>query len=269
MYIITFIIAVLSAAWTLVSGWQTVPHTGRWQLIGVDAKTSATLGEQAFDEVLTNKAALTQGPDIDAVQRVLVRLAPHAKELMDQEVDWDFAVLEDPTPNAFALPNGNLAVQTGLLPITGLDDGLAAVIGHEMAHVIARHPEERLTQQEFARLGQFTASLLVGDIDPAAQVLILEAFGLGTEFGLLRPFSRSHESEADRIGMLLMARACYDPRVAPELWERMEEAPQSVPEILSTHPTHQTRMADLSANLNEALEARTAAGCPPLSNSVG
>jgi predicted Zn-dependent protease len=269
MYVITFALAILGAAWTLVSGWETVPYTGRWHLIGVDAETSASLGEQAFQEVLQSKSVVTDGPDVEAASEVLQRLAPRADQLMEARLDWDLAVLRDNSPNAFALPNGNLALHTGLLEVTGTEDGLAAVIGHEMAHVLARHSEERLTQQEFVRLGQFATSLLIGNVEPAAQVLILEAFGLGAEFGVLRPFSRGHESEADRIGMILMARACYDPRVAPRIWERMAAAPQGLPEILSTHPAHESRMADLASHLEEALEERRKAGCAPLEDVAG
>ncbi|MEF2553500.1 M48 family metallopeptidase [Aurantimonas sp. A2-1-M11] len=207
---------------------------------------------------------IDQGPAVDAVGSIVARLAPHANALADHEYDWDFAVLDDPSPNAFALPNGNLAIQTGLLPITGMEDGLAAVIGHELAHVIARHPEERLTQQEFARLGQFAASLFFSDGDPATQAVISGALGLGTEYGILRPFSRTHENEADRIGMILMAQACYDPRAAPQVWQRMAELSQGLPEILSTHPANETRMAQLSSHLAEAMTVREQAGCPPL-----
>ncbi|HEX2019076.1 MAG TPA: M48 family metallopeptidase [Aurantimonas sp.] len=264
MSFFTFVLAVLSAAWTLVAGWDTVPYTGRWHVIGVDAETSASLGEQAFDEVLAREAILDDGPAFDAVGSVMARLAPHANRLAGRDFDWDYAVLEDPSPNAFALPNGNVAVHTGLLPITGLDDGLAAVIGHELAHVLARHPEERLTQQEFARLGQLAASLLFADGDPAAQAAIFGAFGLGAEYGILRPFSRTHESEADRIGMILMAEACYDPRAAPQVWQRMHQLGGGLPEILSTHPAHSTRIEQLSAHLAEALDVREEAGCAPL-----
>lgn len=267
VYIFSFALAVLSAAWTLVFGWDTVPHTNRWHVIGIDAETSASLGERAFDTVLAQESVVDQGPAVDAVGSIVARLAPHANALAGREYDWDFAVLDDPSPNAFALPNGNLAIQTGLLPNTGLEDGLAAVIGHELAHVIARHPEERLTQQEFARLGQFAASLFFSEGDPVAQAAIFGALGLGAEYGILRPFSRTHESEADRIGMILMAQACYDPRAAPEVWQRMAEQSQGLPEILSTHPAHGTRTAQLSSHLDEAMTVRKNAGCPPLHGS--
>lgn len=269
MYILAFVFAVLSAGWTLVFGWDTVPHTGRWHVIGVDADTAASLGERAFDEVLAREPVVAEGPAVDAVRDIVVRLAPHANALAGRDFDWDFAVIDDPAPNAFALPNGNLAVQTGLLPVTGLEDGLAAVVGHEIAHVIARHPEERLTQQEFARLGQFAASLFFADADPAAQAAIAGALGLGAEYGILRPFSRTHESEADRIGMILMAKACYDPRAAARIWERMAELGRASPEILSTHPTHETRIAQLSGHLAEAMAVRESAGCAPLPAQVG
>lgn len=264
MFIFSFAFAVLSAAWTLVFGWETVPYTDRWHVIGVDAETSASLGERAFEEVLAQEAVIGHGPTVDAVGSIVTRLAPHANTLAGREYDWDFAVLDDPAPNAFALPNGNLAIQTGLLPITGMEDGLAAVIGHELAHVIARHPEERLTQQEFARLGQFAASLFISGHDTTTQAVIAGALGLGAEYGILRPFSRTHEREADRIGMILMAQACYDPRAAPRVWQRMAELRQGLPEILSTHPANETRIVELSSHLAEAMDVREQAGCPSL-----
>lgn len=264
VYIFSFALAVLSAAWTLVSGWETVPHTDRWHVIGVDAETSASLGERAFDEVLAQESVVDDGVAVDAVRSIVARLAPHANKLAGRDYQWDVAVLDEPSPNAFALPNGNLGIQTGLLPVTGLEDGLAAVIGHELAHVIARHPEERLTQQEFTRLGQFAASLFFSDGDPATQAAIFGALGLGAEYGILRPFSRTHESEADRIGMILMAQACYDPRAAPEVWQRMAALSRGLPAILSTHPANETRMVQLSSHLAEAMTVREQAGCPPL-----
>ncbi|WP_114389726.1 M48 family metallopeptidase [Notoacmeibacter marinus] len=226
------------------------------------------MGEQAFAKVVESDVVIIDSDEAETIRRIVTRLEGPAAELSSRQIDWDVVLLNDSTPNAFALPNGNIAVHTGILPATGLDAGLAAVIGHEMAHVIARHPEERMTQAELARVGQLTASIFVGS-SPESQSLIYALLGLGSEFGVLRPFSRVHESEADRIGLILMARACFDPRAAPKVWERMARISKGLPEILSTHPGHGTRFAELTRLLPDAIGERDSAGCEPLPSSAG
>lgn len=261
--IFAFIVAVFSALWTLLFGWETVPYTNRSQLIGVSSEAAAQMGEQAFAKVVESDAVIVDSDEAETIRRIVARLEGPAAELSGQTIDWDVVLLNDSTPNAFALPNGNIAVHTGILPATGLDAGLATVIGHEMAHVIARHSEERLTQAELARIGQLTASLFIGS-GPESQGLIYALLGLGSEFGILRPFSRVHESEADRIGLILMARACFDPRAAPKVWERMASISKGMAEILSTHPSHGTRFEELTGLVPDAMAEREAAGCDPL-----
>ena len=139
------------------------------------------------------------------------------------------------------------------------------MLGHEAAHVLARHGAERLTQQELAAYGRMAVGVAIGDLDPAAQAAIMGALGLGTELGVLMPFSRTHEAEADRIGLMLMARACYDPRAALSVWRDMAAAAGGgPPEFLSTHPSHGRRIEALSGWMDEAMAARAAAGCPAL-----
>jgi predicted Zn-dependent protease len=157
--------------------------------------------------------------------------------------DWQFNVIESDTPNAFALPGGYVAVYTGLLPVADNADGLAAVMGHEIGHALARHGAERMSQQQLMQFGQVAAGAMVGDMGYEAQRMIAGVFGMGAEVGLLLPFSRTHESEADMIGLELLVRACFDPREAPRLWERMAQLSggDRPPAILSTHPDPEAR----------------------------
>lgn len=157
--------------------------------------------------------------------------------------DWQFNVIASDTPNAFALPGGYVAVYTGLLPVVENPDGLAAVMGHEIGHALARHGAERMSQQQLVQFGQVAAGAVVGDMGYDAQRMVAGVFGMGAQVGVLLPFSRTHESEADMIGLELLVRACFDPREAPRLWERMAKLGDgSRPaDILSTHPDPEAR----------------------------
>ena len=182
---------------------------------------------------------------------------------------WELQVFEDDSANAFALPGGKIGVHTGLLRVARTPGQLAAVLGHEVGHVLARHSNERVSQQLGAQLGLLTAGSLIGAISQTGspdQQLIYQALGVGTQLGLLK-FSRLQESEADGIGLELMAQAGFDPRESIELWKNMEHASQGQPpEFLSTHPSHGTRIADLSAGMPEAQQSwkrATSAGRQP------
>ena len=251
--------------WTLITGREAVPLTERTQIIGVSEEEAAALGAQAFAEVLREHELVTTGPQAARVVGVAQRIAAAADDITDPDYSWEVALLASPDANAFALPGGKVAVLAGLLEVARSDDQLAAVIGHEVAHVLARHGPERLTQEKLARSGQLAVNIAVGDLDPATQSAVLGALGLGAQFGVLMPFSRIHESEADRIGLILMGRACYDPRAALEVWRNMAQAAGAgPPEWLSTHPSHGSRIEGLNAFMPEALQAREEAGCPAL-----
>lgn len=159
--------------------------------------------------------------------------------------NWQFNVIDAETPNAFALPGGFVAIYTGLLPVAANDNGLAAVMGHEIGHALARHGGERMSQQQIMSFGQLAVGLAFGDMGYDTQRMVMGAFGLGAELGVLKPFSRAHESEADIIGLELMVRACFDPREAPALWRRMAGigGGSRPPEFLSTHPDPEARAA--------------------------
>ena len=251
--------------WTLITGREAVPLTERTQIISVSEEEAAALGAQAYREVLSQHQAVQTGPAAERVQAIAERIADAAEASFDVDYHWDVALLRSEAANAFALPGGKIAVLTGLLDVARTDDQLATVIGHEVAHVLARHGSERMTQEKLAATGRLAVGVAIGDLDPASQTAILGALGLGTQFGVLMPFSRIHEAEADRIGLIVMARACYDPRAAIEMWGNMAQgAGDGPPEFLSTHPSHGSRMEALRGWMEEALAARAEAGCPAL-----
>ena len=233
----------------------TVPVTGRRQLQLVSAREEAQLGLTTYQQIL-RKSKISTDPERNAlVTRVGSRIAAAAER---PDFEWEYRVIEDKQANAFALPGGKIAVYTGILPITRDEAGLAAVLAHEVAHVTARHGGERMSQQLATQVGVdvlgVAAGVAVGD--PGATRLAAAALGLGAQYGLLLPFSRAHESEADHIGLIYLAKAGYDPRAARDLWVRMAEAAkggQRPPEFMSTHPSEETRIKQIEAWLPEAL----------------
>jgi predicted Zn-dependent protease len=177
---------------------------------------------------------------------------------VDPGFEWEFNVIDSPQANAFALPGGKTAVYTGLLPIAENHNGLAIVMGHEIAHAIARHGAERMAHQKLVQIGTLAASVAVGDMDVDTQRMVMGALGVGTQYGVLLPFSRDHESEADYMGLLFVARACFDPTEAPKLWQRMGEMSQGrqPAEFMSTHPNHATRIKQFQEWMPDALALR-------------
>lgn len=233
---------------------ETVPLTGRSQLVELSREQEMALGARSYAEVLADSPVMRSGAELRLVRDVGQRLVATLGEL-DPGFDWEFNVIQSQEANAFCMPGGKVAVYTGILPITANPDGLAAVMGHEIAHAIARHGAERMAHQRLAQMGQVATGAAIGDLDPGTQQMVLTAFGAGAKFGLLLPYSRAHESEADYMGLIFAARACFDPREAPRLWQRMAtRSAGAPPEFASSHPSHQTRIQQLNAWMPEALE---------------
>jgi predicted Zn-dependent protease len=232
-------------------GCETVPYTGRRQIQLVSPSEEAQMGVQSFKEIV-GKASLSTEPQVNAlVQRVGSRIAA----VTDLKDPWEFRVIQDDKQaNAFALPGNKVAVYTGILPITRDEPGLAAVMAHEIGHVLARHGGERLSQQMGV---QSVTQVLAGmaSSNPATVQLVSAALGAGASVGVLLPWGRAQESEADHLGLILMAKAGYDPRASLDLWKRMAEAAkgQRPPEFLSTHPSEATRIQQIEGWLPEAL----------------
>ena len=239
---------VLSAA-----GCATAPYTHRSQLIIVSQSQETTLGADAYRETLA-KAKIDTDPQINAIVREVGERIARVADRPDYK--WEFTVIDAPhTVNAFALPGGKVAVYTGLLPVAQDTAGLAAVLGHEVGHAIARHGAERVSQAMGAEAVGVALSVGLGAASPQNAAAIMQLYGLGAQVGVLLPWSRTQESEADHIGLILMAKAGYDPEAALALWQRMEklEGKSSQPaEFLSTHPGYGTRQHDIQTWLPEA-----------------
>ena len=228
---------------------ETVPVTGRSQLLLVSEGEETKMGIDAYQGIL-KKSKVSSDPRLnEQVTRVGQRIAAATAR---NDYQWEFKVLEDTQANAFCLPGGKVAVYTGLLPVAQTTGGLAVVLGHEIGHVVARHGAERMSQGLVAQVGGSLLSAVMGGGPNAS--MVLAAYGLGAQVGVLLPFSRTQESEADHIGLILMAKAGYDPRAAVAFWERMEkQGGGKTPEFLSTHPSHGTREQQVQAWMPEAL----------------
>ena len=235
-------------------GCSTVPVTGRQSFNLVPDSQANALGLDAYRKVKEQSRLITQGPEYQQVLRVGKRIAAVADE---SSFDWEFALIDDKQVNAFCLPGGKIAVYRGLLPVTQDDAGLAVVLAHEIGHAIARHASERMTDDLALQLGGTGLSQLLQEKSPTTQTLVMSAFGVGTTVGFVLPFSRSQESEADHIGLVFMARAGYDPHVAPVFWQRMmaQSEGQAPPAFLSDHPSDEQRIHDLEKWMPEAAVA--------------
>jgi predicted Zn-dependent protease len=244
---LAFVVAALS--W--LAACTTAPITGRQQINFVSASTETQLGLDAFAEV-KKQHKISRDPAANAmVQRVGRRIAA----VSGIQANWEFIVIDEPVVNAFALPGGKVAVYKGLLPVAQNDAGLATVLGHEVGHVIAHHAGERISRSTLIQSGTDLLAVEMGG-DPATQQTIGALLGAGATFGLQLPFSREQEYEADHIGLVLMARAGYDPHQAVPFWQRMQaKAGQGQPpEFLSDHPSDVNRIARLQGWMPEALK---------------
>ena len=228
---------------------ETVPVTGRSQLNLLSEDEETKLGTEAYAQVISKSKVSRDPVPSEMVRRVGSRIAA----VSGGNRQWEYTLIDDPTQaNAFALPGGKIAVYSGILPITRDDAGLAAVLGHEVAHVTARHSGERMSQQIAAQTGLGVIGSILG-----ASPQTTETLGGVVVSGLMLPFGRRQESEADHIGLVYMAKAGYDPRAARELWLRMAEASKGrsrPPEFLWTHPSEETRIKQIEGWLPEALQ---------------
>ena len=248
----------------LTSGCETNPYTGRSQLLMTSVAEEMQMGAQAYSQVKNDpKVRQSQDPrEVEPVKRVTARIIEAAKRSkyaeMAKQFQWEVTVIkDDKTMNAFALPGGKIAVYTGIFPVAKTEAGLAAVLGHEVTHALARHGAERMSQGELtnAALQVIGAAAGASGMNPVLSQGAMAALGAGAQVGVLLPFSRSHESEADYIGILLAADAGYDPRESVHLWERMEQLSGGggPSEFLSTHPGHETRIVQLKKWMPEAM----------------
>ncbi|MGB7919588.1 MAG: M48 family metallopeptidase [Desulfobacterales bacterium] len=252
---------VLLAA--VVWGCAEVPITGRQSLHLVPESELLTLSLQQYNDVLQKSKLSTDDQKVAMVRRVGNRVAKAAESFLAESghqdliknFQWQFNLIEDDqTVNAWVMPGGKAAVYTGILPFTKDETGLAVVLGHEVGHALANHGNERMSQGLLANMGGMALSVALSSQPQMTQELAMAAFGAGASIGVLLPYSRLQESEADHIGLILMARAGYDPREAVPFWQRMNASPGSrPPELLSTHPAPETRITKIKALIPEAM----------------
>jgi len=246
-------LSALAGLLLVVIGCQTVPYTGRSELLLLPESAEVQMGLTSYREILKKAKISSDPPANEQVTRVGRRIAEATGRT---DYQWEFKVIEDKQANAFALPGGKVAVYTGILPITRDDAGLAAVLGHEVAHAIARHGGERISQTLLVQTGLVATQVALSRNDPRMVQTVTSLLGAGATVGLLLPWGRGQESEADHLGLIYMAKAGYHPSAAKELWVRMaaeSKGRQAPPEFLSTHPSHETRIRQIEGWIPEAL----------------
>lgn len=241
---------------------STVPITGRSQLNLISSSEMNAMSFQQYDEFLKQNKLSTNMEQTAMVKRVGERIQKAVEKYfadhnLSSELDgykWEFNLVESPEVNAWCMPGGKVVVYTGILPITKDEAGLAVVMGHEIAHAVAQHGNERMSQQLLQQLGGVALSVALKNEPETTRNLFGAAYGVGTEVGIMLPFSRTHESEADHLGLIFMAMAGYDPNAAVDFWTRMAaQSGPKPPEFLSTHPSDETRIADIKKELPESL----------------
>ncbi len=246
---------------------QEASFTGRQQMLDASIDEEVALGLQSFEQIL-GESELVRDPrvvqPIEEIAKRLIAVGPRVEQLLATakgiktstewgKFEWAVAVIQSDQANAFCLPGGKMAVYTGILPIAKTTDALAAVMGHEIAHALLRHGSERMAQQKLVQIGSVAAGMATNDMDPRQQQMVMAALGAGAKFGIMLPFSRDHESEADYVGLMLLAAACYNPEESIALWQRMgAEGGPRPPEFMSTHPSGETRINQLQGWMEEA-----------------
>lgn len=256
-------IVLLTVFALILSACTTVPVTNRQSFQMVPESELNAMSTQEYRQVISKANLSRDATNVQAVRRVGLRIARAAEDFLREQglgdkaasFNWEFNLIEDDEQaNAWVMPGGKAAVYSGLLKFTQNDTGLAVVLGHEVAHAIAGHGNERMSQGLMAQMGAAALAAALSQQPAATQELFNQAYGVGANVGFLLPYSRLHETEADRIGLILMARAGYDPRAAIPLWERMNaEGGPRPPELLSTHPAPASRIQAIRSELPNAL----------------
>src|SRR5262245_30465301 len=240
---------------------QTNPYTGRQTVNLLSEQEEASLGEQAYAETKAKEKPhiITSGAQFDQVQRVAKAIANASDDLARKRGEkpsfqWECILIDSPQVNAWCLPGGKMGVYTGILPVTQTDAGLAVVLGHEVAHAVSRHGGRRVTEGMLTEYAQQAVAAGFSSSSPTTQTALMQAMGMGSQLAVALPFSRTDESEADHVGLILMASAGYDPKEAPKFWQRMSSKAggSAPPEFLSTHPSDETRIQNLNKWIPEA-----------------
>ena len=245
-----------------------VPLTGRKQFTAIPSFQMLALSADSYTQVLSEQQISDNTAYVSSVRRVGENVSEAVERYLEMNgleariegFNWQFNVLESEEMNAWCMPGGQIAFYEGIMPICGDDNGIAIVMGHEIAHAVAKHGNERMSQQLLINMGGVALSEALETEKEQTQQLALLAFGVGTQLGVSLPYSRTHESEADELGLYFMAMAGYDPRTAPAFWERMEQVGGArPPEFLSTHPDPFNRIEHLHEIMPKAMEYYNAA----------
>lgn len=269
-------ILVATLATLLFTACSSVPITGRKQMnlvSNADVLTSSLTQYQSY----MSKATPIKGTASAAmVERVGKRIAAATENYLRQNgmeselqnYSWEFNLVKDDNVNAFCMPGGKIVVYEGILKYVKTDDDLAVVLGHEVAHAVAKHSNERMSQQVLAQYGGTALGLALGGSSQATQAIASQVYGLGAQYGVMLPFSRKHETEADYMGLVLMTIAGYNPEAATQFWQRMSEgSTTTTPEIMSTHPSDDTRISKLQKALPEVREKYAPRVALPIANA--
>lgn len=259
-----FVLSIVVISAMLVFSCTQVPITGRRQINLIPGQQMMAMSFQQYSQFLSENKLSNDAEATAMVKRVGARIQKAVEQYFAEKgmskqlqgYQWEFNLVDNPEANAWCMPGGKVVFYTGILPITKDETGLAVVMGHEVAHAIAEHGNERMSQQMMTQLGGMALAVAMQDKPEQTQALWMTAFGLGSQFGVLLPYSRLHESEADKLGLIFMALAGYDPNEAVAFWQRMAEMKggQALPEFLSTHPSDATRIAQIKKWLPEAMK---------------
>ncbi len=259
-----FKIVVLCCALLMQCSCSEVAITGRKQLNLVPASIMNSMSLQSYNTFLSQSKLSTDSKNTRMVKDVGGRISKAVEEYCREnglaseiaDYTWEFNLVDDPNVNAWCMPGGKVVVYTGLLPVTQNEAGLAVVMGHEIAHAIAKHGAERMTQGLLVEMGGMALSEALANKPAQTQELFMQSYGIGTELGVLLPYSRLHENEADRMGLIFMAMAGYNPNEAVSFWERMAASSKGPkpPELLSTHPADATRIRNIQNLIPEAMQ---------------
>ena len=238
------------------------PFTGKSTMALVPNSQIFPMAFQQYNQFLSENKVITGTTDAKRIETIGMKIKTASERWLTannqadylKDYAWEYKLVDSKEVNAWCMPGGKIVFYTGILPICKDDAGIAAVMGHEVAHALANHGQQRMSAGLLQQLGAVGTQVAVGNKDPQTQALIMQAYGVGSQVGGMLPFSRSHESEADMIGLTLMAIAGYDPINAVKVWERMaaNSGGQAPPEILSTHPSNETRIKELTALIPQA-----------------
>jgi len=253
-------ITMLAVAALLLTSCGSVPITGRKQLNLVSDSEILQSSLSQYASFMQTATISTQKVQSEQVTRVGKRIAAATEAYLraaglESEIknfSWEFNLVKSNEVNAWCLPGGKIVVYEGIMNLVSSDDELAVVLGHEVAHAVAKHSNERMSQQLLAQYGASAVSIFTSGKSAATQQIAQSVYGLGANYGVMQPFSRKHESEADKMGLVLMTIAGYNPDAAVTFWQKMQATSSSTtPEFMSSHPSHETRIADIQKQLPE------------------